>query len=58
MRTQRTRAMTRSPLTLARTALQVATAALPPYRAQFSKKAFPHPHLVALVGVQQCLTPA
>jgi len=32
--------MTRSPLALARTALQVASTALPPYSSKFSKKDF------------------
>lgn len=58
MSTQRNRAMTRSPLTLARTALQVATAALPPYSAQFSKKDFPQPQLVAILVLQQFLKTA
>lgn|SRR5262249_26970667 len=47
------RALTRSPLKLARTALQVATAALPPYSSKFSKKDFTQAQLLAILVLQQ-----
>lgn len=49
------RAMTRSPLTVARTALEVATEVLPPYSSKFSKKAFTQPQLWAILILQQFL---
>lgn len=53
MKTPSNRAMTRSPLALARTALEVATAALPPYSSKFSKKDFTQPQLLAILVLQQ-----
>ena len=47
--------MTRSPLTVARTALEVATEVLPPYSSKFSKKAFTQPQLLAILILQQFL---
>lgn len=44
--------MTRSPLALAKTALQVASTALPPYSSKFSKKDFTQAQLLAILVLQ------
>jgi hypothetical protein len=48
-----TRPMTRSPVALARKALQVASDALPAYSSPFAKRTFTQPQLVALLALKQ-----
>lgn len=45
--------MTRSPLALARTALRVATQALPPYSSKYSRQDFTQHQLVAILVLRQ-----
>ena len=47
------RAMTKSPVALAKEALAVAQAALPPYSSRFSKKDFTQPQLFAILALRQ-----
>jgi hypothetical protein len=45
--------MTKSPVALAKEALAVAEAALPPYSSRFSKKDFTQPQLFAVLALRQ-----
>lgn len=47
------RSMTKSPVALAKEALAVAEAALPPYSSRFSKKDFTQPQLFAILALRQ-----
>ena len=47
------RAMTKSPVALAKQALTVAQAALPAYSSRFSKKDFTQPQLFAILALRQ-----
>ena len=47
------RAMTKSPVALAKEALAVAEAALPPYSSRFSKKDFTQAQLFAVLALRQ-----
>jgi len=47
------RAMTKSPVALAKEALAVAKAALPAYSSRFSKKDFTQPQLFAILALRQ-----
>ncbi len=47
------RAMTKSPVALAREALAVGRAALPPYASRFSKKTYTQPQLFAVLALRQ-----
>jgi hypothetical protein len=53
--TQRQRVATRSPVALARKALQVASHALPAYSSKYSKKDFTQHQLVAMLALEQFL---
>src|SRR5438270_14042019 len=50
-----TRPMTRSPLALARAALDCAAAALPPYSSKYSKRDFTQHQLFALLALREFL---
>jgi len=47
------RTMTKSPVALAREALAVGQAALPPYASRFSKKTYTQPQLFAILALRQ-----
>lgn len=53
MDTIKRRASTRSPVALARTALQVARAAIPAYSSKYSKKDFTQHQLLAVLALEQ-----
>jgi hypothetical protein len=53
--TKRQRVATRSPVALARTALQVASDAIPAYSSKYSKKDFTQHQLVAMLALEQFL---